>query len=547
MKLPVIRVRDQIGDPAARALNPPPGPTNPTSFQTLFGNTTICSACVGVPYSSYIIVEGLGQSLTWTIESGTFPTGLNFHGGFNTEGRVLIDGTPIETGNFSISVKAINPEGDFDTIGFAISIMGVATTALDDYQVGTPYSFQMTAAGGSGNYSWEISDGVLPDGLEMSVTGLISGTATGSDNGTQPITFRVIDLGCEVANKPFFKPKIALVATSQTKIATVLGYDEFIPSSPPKRYHTATWAGHSEQQLWVGGDSSPYTPPTPTQIGGARYDYSGFDHIDTNGMVDSAHVKNYSVECNGDAGMIYSDIIGNDIFGEYFAYTFRGYYGLAGGSAPNFLGHPTVLCGSPSLPYAFIADVAVAGTRDKSDLWGSSHVTGSVNLGISNYAPASSTVSQSVESGTNNNLVERYLPIKGLSGFAIFPPDYWIGGTIIYDNNYSCTLSDEYTDAEAMANAATYNGNSKTAENFLRTTGFITRVTTVNFVLACTGLVVGASYIASVTFGDLTDGTSVVQDYPFTATSDSKTITDSVPTPPSGHSTVVRTPTIVFA
>jgi hypothetical protein len=239
--------------------------------------------------------------------------------------------------------------------------------------------------------------------------------------------------------------------------------------------------------------------------------------------------------------------LGNTSFGEYFPYNFKGYYGLAGGTYPSFLGHPTVLCGSPALPYAFIADVAVNGTFDKSDLWGAARVQGSINLGLSQFIHASSVLAQSTDSGTDGRLVERYLPVIGLSGSIIFPADYWIGGSIIYDNNYSCTLSDEYTDAEAMANAATYNGNSKTAENFLRTTGFITRVTTVNFVLACTGLVVGASYIASVTFGDLTDGTSVVQDYPFTATSDSKTITDSVPTPPSGHSTAVRTPTIVFA
>lgn len=45
-------------------------------------------------------------------------------------------------------------------------------------EVGVPYSFQFTATGGSGNYSWSVTAGTLPAGLTLSAAGLLSGTPT---------------------------------------------------------------------------------------------------------------------------------------------------------------------------------------------------------------------------------------------------------------------------------------------------------------------------------------------------------------------------------
>ena len=515
---------------------------------TTGGGDSECSTCLNGAFSSYITADGIGVALTWTIESGSLPPGLTFHGGYNEEGRVLIDGTPTSAGNYSITVKALAPSGAFVTGVFPFNVFGISTSSLPAYDIDVFYYFQLTATGGSGNYGWSIDSGSLPDGLILDpIQGVIYGTPTGLNSGDQPIVFKVVDITCEQFN-PVFVPQARIsAASSNTKIATVLGYDEFIPSTPPKRYHTATWAGHSEQQLWVGGDGSPYTPPVTTQIGGARYDYSGADHVDTNGNVDATHVKNYSVECNGDSAGIYADILGNTTSLEYFPYNFKGYYGLAGGSAPEFLGHPTVLCGSPSLPYSFVADVAVAGTRDSSNLWGSRLISGSINLGISNFVVASSTVAQSVETGTDSRLVQRYLPVIGVGGSAIFPPDYWIGGSIIYDNNYSCTLSDEYTDAEALANATSIISNSRTAENLPRTTGFVSRFTTVNYDITCSNLVVGSSYRLTIQFVETSTGTVTTQSETFVATSTTQVINHNTPNPDAGHTLTVTNPTITFA
>ena len=58
--------------------------------------------------------------------------------------------------------------------------------------VGTPYSAQLAAQGGSGNYTWEVLIGSLASGLSLnSSTGLVSGTPT--DTATGSITIRCTD------------------------------------------------------------------------------------------------------------------------------------------------------------------------------------------------------------------------------------------------------------------------------------------------------------------------------------------------------------------
>ncbi len=74
----------------------------------------------------------------------------------------------------------------------------VTTATLPTGTVGTPYSSQLTATGGTNSYTWTISSGALPNGLTLSTGGLISGTpivsnvfgfnVTATDGNGQPAT-----------------------------------------------------------------------------------------------------------------------------------------------------------------------------------------------------------------------------------------------------------------------------------------------------------------------------------------------------------------------
>lgn len=69
--------------------------------------------------------------------------------------------------------------------GYLISIYGtgadpvvITTTTLPDGQVGTAYSQSLVATGGATPYTWTLASGALPDSLNLSSAGVISGTPT---------------------------------------------------------------------------------------------------------------------------------------------------------------------------------------------------------------------------------------------------------------------------------------------------------------------------------------------------------------------------------
>ncbi len=60
----------------------------------------------------------------------------------------------------------------------AVCNLEVLEEYIPDGYVNTPYSYPLSAWGGSGSYTWSIWSGSLPTGLSLSSGGLISGTPT---------------------------------------------------------------------------------------------------------------------------------------------------------------------------------------------------------------------------------------------------------------------------------------------------------------------------------------------------------------------------------
>ena len=77
--------------------------------------------------------------------------------------------------------------------GSTKATLAVTTTALPDGTVGTPYTPQLEATGGTPGYTWsQTSGGAMPDGVTLSSTGQFSGTPTVA--GTfGPYVFQVKD------------------------------------------------------------------------------------------------------------------------------------------------------------------------------------------------------------------------------------------------------------------------------------------------------------------------------------------------------------------
>ena len=60
----------------------------------------------------------------------------------------------------------------------AASCLEILEEYIPDGFVNTPYSYPLSAYGGSGSYTWSIWSGSLPAGLSLSSSGVISGTPT---------------------------------------------------------------------------------------------------------------------------------------------------------------------------------------------------------------------------------------------------------------------------------------------------------------------------------------------------------------------------------
>ena len=125
---------------------------------------------------------GYGQGLTVTWGSmlrrapgstGGPPTGLFRHASVGS-----IFGTPTSSGTFSFTVTvkdSSNPQMTASqtlsiSVAAAVPALSIGTTSLPGATVGTGYGQGVTATGGQTPYTWTVSSGGLPPGLDLNAS-----------------------------------------------------------------------------------------------------------------------------------------------------------------------------------------------------------------------------------------------------------------------------------------------------------------------------------------------------------------------------------------
>lgn len=139
--------------------SPPPGTTSSTKL------TTIPATLWSQPQ---------GFDVTFTVQTDSFTiVGTDFTPWSVTRAQIVTVATEVYQGVNSLTITTVN-----------------SLTSPPNATVGVPYSFQLTATGGTGVYRWSVDPADLPDGLTLSSQGLVSGTPT-KESELQPFTVTV--------------------------------------------------------------------------------------------------------------------------------------------------------------------------------------------------------------------------------------------------------------------------------------------------------------------------------------------------------------------
>jgi len=203
------KVTDSASQPATKALSI--AVADPLSVTT----SSLPGGIVGQAYSQSVAATGGKTPYTWSVSSGTLPSGLTLNASTGA-----VSGTPTAAGTSNFTVKATDSGNPARTATKALSIVIVAqlqitTSSLANGTVGQAYSQTLSATGGSGSYTWSVSSGSLPPGLSLNAsTGAVSGTPTTS--GTFTFTARVTD-GTQTATKSL---SIVVSSASTVTIST---------------------------------------------------------------------------------------------------------------------------------------------------------------------------------------------------------------------------------------------------------------------------------------------------------------------------------------
>ncbi len=160
---------------------------------------TMPSSTVGVAFSTRLGADGGLKPYTWTLASGTLPSGISLA----TNGT--ISGTPKQAGTYNFTAKISDYSSPSQTaqIALTMKVSGTSTSQtgpsitkslLSQATVNTAYTGTFSASGGTTPYLWSVISGQLPAGLSLdSVSGIVSGTPTVA--GSSAFTVSVRDAG----------------------------------------------------------------------------------------------------------------------------------------------------------------------------------------------------------------------------------------------------------------------------------------------------------------------------------------------------------------
>lgn len=260
--------------PASQSLTPPNegtygSPANGNNFTNLSIEwnyatvpPTITSAAPpssgsqGTPYNHTLSATGSAQ-ITYSVSSGALPTGLTL----SSSG--VITGAPLVAGTFTGTITAENgvlPNADLPfSITIEQAIVFTSNPPPANGNLVSSYNHTCTVIG-TAPVTFSVDDGILPPGLTLSPTGLISGTPT--QLGTFTGEIKAHNGIAPDATQDFAIVISQATSGSVTLTATISDYTGYPGTSPtlPTYHDVVVWVTNSSgkfiKTLWKQGPAS---------------------------------------------------------------------------------------------------------------------------------------------------------------------------------------------------------------------------------------------------------------------------------------------------
>lgn len=151
----------------------------------------------GAQYNHQIVAAGGTPPYVWSVVAGSLPPGMSL------DSAGLLSGSPTVADEFTFTVRVRDLGSQSAQRQLSLTIFAPALTmtqtVLPGAVRGVQYVRQLTATGGHPPYSWAITGGALPPGINLDPnTGVLSGAATAS--GTFLFTVTVSDQNSATAS-----------------------------------------------------------------------------------------------------------------------------------------------------------------------------------------------------------------------------------------------------------------------------------------------------------------------------------------------------------
>jgi hypothetical protein len=203
--------------PASLTVVPPPSVTT----------TSLTDGTAGGMYSAVLQASGGAPPYSWTISSGSLPTG------FSLTSDGTISGTSCTGSTSKFSVQAADSATPPLTASAQLSIsvtvvpLSIATKSLPDGVTDTIYSQAVQVAGGISPYTWRVASGSLPSWATLnSSTGRVTGIP--GTTGTANFALQVAESACAALTSPTQALSISVVSSTTANDSELNGHYAFL-------------------------------------------------------------------------------------------------------------------------------------------------------------------------------------------------------------------------------------------------------------------------------------------------------------------------------